>query len=67
MYFIHKFGGFNTTSNMFKTFPHISGLENIAFVKGLYGDLAITIEAVPFNLDHWLWIIIHNMNNLVNL
>ena len=39
--------------NMFKMFPHISGLENIAFVKGWYGDIATTIEAIIFNLDWW--------------
>ena len=30
--------------NMFKMFPQIPGLENIAFVKGYYWDLEINIE-----------------------
>ena len=33
MYFIHKFGGLNPTQNMFKMFPQISGIKNIAFSK----------------------------------
>ena len=39
--------------NVFKMFPHISGLENIAFVKSWYWDLSITIESISFNLDRW--------------
>ena len=33
VFYAIKFGDFNTTQNMFKRFPKISGLENIAFVK----------------------------------
>ena len=39
--------------NMSKIFPQILGLENIAFVKGCYWDLGITIEDPLFNLDQW--------------
>ena len=35
--------------NMSKTFPQISGLENIDFVKVRHGDLAITINVVLLN------------------
>ena len=37
--------------NMFKIFPQISGLENVAFAKGWYWNLAIAIEDILFNLD----------------
>ena len=69
MYFIKRFGGFNPIlpQNRFKIFPQISGLENIDFVKGLYGDLAINIKVVPFNLYRWLRILIHKTNTLINL
>ena len=50
---------------MFKMFLQISGLENTAYVKGWYGDLAITIKDVLFNLDWWLGILIRHMNTLV--
>ena len=53
--------------NMFKVFPHISGLDNTVFVKGQYDDILITIDLVTFNLDSWLLIIIHHTNPLVNL
>ena len=53
--------------NMFKMFPHISVLENIAFVKGQYWDLSIAIEAILFNLDRWWWSLIHHTNTLANL
>ena len=39
--------------NMFKIFPQISGLENIAFIKGQYRDLAITIETAIFNFNKY--------------
>ena len=68
MYFIQQFGGFNSTPKyVFNMFPQISGLENIAFAKGGYGDLAITINVVLFSLYWWLWIIIHYTNTLVKL
>ena len=38
-----------------------------SFVKGRYGDLAITIDDVLFNLDQWFWIIIHRKNPILNL
>ena len=53
--------------NMFEIFPQISGLENIAFVKGWYWYLAIAIEAILFNLDRWRWSIIRHKNPLVKL
>ena len=53
--------------NMFKMFPQISGLENIAFVKGWWWYTAITIEAILFNLDHLWQSLIHHTNPLVNL
>ena len=61
------FGGFNITPNMLKMFPHISGPENIDFVKGWYWDLAIIIEAVLFNVYRWQLIPIHHTNPLVKL
>ena len=48
-------------------FPRISGIENVAFFKGRYGDLAINIDAVPFNLDMCLQILIRHTNPLSNL
>ena len=53
--------------NMFKIFPHIVGLENSNFVKGRYEDVAVTINKVIFNLDWRLWIIIHLMDNFLNI
>ena len=53
--------------NMFKMFPHISGLENIAFVKDWYWYTSITIEAILFNLYQWRCSIIHPTNTLVNI
>ena len=53
--------------NMFKIFPQISGLKNIAFFKGCYWDLAIIIESIRFNLDRWWLSLIHNTNNVVNI
>ena len=52
--------------NIFKMFPQISGLENISIVKLRYGDLAILIKDIMFNLHLWLWIIIH-CKNLTNI
>ena len=52
IYFVQEFGGVIPPQNMLKMFPQISGLENIAFIKGWYGDLAITIDAQDFHLDY---------------
>ena len=56
------FGSFNPTPNMFKMFPHISGLENIASVQGWYWNIEITIEAILCNLDRWWRSLIHHAN-----
>ena len=62
--FYTEIGWFSShPQNMFKMFPHISGLENIAFAKGWYENIAITIKAVPINSYRWLWIIIYHTNN----
>ena len=52
---------------MCKMFPNISWLENIAFVKGWYWDIAITIKATIFNLNWWLWSLIDHTNPMVNI
>ena len=46
--------------NMFNIFPQFSRLEDITFIKSQYGNFAITIEAVPFYLDWWFYIILYH-------
>ena len=53
--------------NIFKMFPHISGVENKYFPKANVEILKIIIEAVLFNLYGWLCIIINHINPFVNL
>ena len=50
--------------NMFKVFLHISGIWNIAFSKADMGTLQIITKVVLFNLDRWLWIIMHHKTPL---
>ena len=40
--------------NVFKMFPQILGLENIAVSKDDIGILQITIGSILFNLEWWL-------------
>ena len=54
--------------NMFKMFPQISGLENIAlFSKAYIGIFQVTIETILFNLDCWGCSLIHHTSLLENL
>ena len=54
LFYTEILGGLIPPQNMFKMFPQISRLDNIAFVRGWYWGHTITIEAKLFNLDRWL-------------
>ena len=66
LFYTEHLVGLILPKNMFKMFPQISGLKNIALVKGWHWDLVITIEDVLFNLDQSWWILIQLTNILVN-
>ena len=53
--------------NVFKMFPQILGLENIAVSKDDIGILQITIGSILFNLEWWLWSLIHHPNPLLDI